>query len=267
MTINPSRISPQSLGQYPQYQVIQITSPEVFAANHIPKAIHVSPAELVCGIPPASGRLPELEQLTETFTRIGYDSTHTYVVCDDEGGGWAGRMAWTLDVIGHQSWKYLDGGLHAWALAGLGFESGSIQTKREFPTVNLTLNNRPIAEIDDIIPRINDEDLVIWDCRSYEEFVGEKTSSARAGHIPGASHLDWLRLMDPDKGLSLVDNFEELLQNKGITPEKDIITHCQTHHRSGLAYMAARLLGYPRIRAYHGSWSEWGNRFDTPVEL
>ena len=267
MTINPSPISPLSLEKNPEYNVIQVTSREVFVANHIPKAIHVAPSELVSGVPPASGRLPELEQLTKTFTRIGYDPNQTYVVCDDEGGGWAGRMAWTLDVIGHQSWKYLDGGLHAWASAGLSFESGSTQATTDVTTFELTLQNQPIAEISDILPRLGNEDLVVWDCRSYEEFIGQRTASARAGHIPGALHLDWLKLMDPDNGLSLVKNIDELLHSNGITKEKDIIAHCQTHHRSGLAYMAARLLGYKRIRAYHGSWSEWGNRSDTPVEL
>ena len=86
MTINPSPISPLSLEKSPEYKVIQVTSPEVFVAHHIPNAIHIAPSELVCGVPPASGRLPELQQLTTTFTRIGYDPSQTYVVCDDEGG-------------------------------------------------------------------------------------------------------------------------------------------------------------------------------------
>ena len=106
---------------------------------------------------------------------------------------------------------------------------------------------------------IDNDNIKIIDIRKPEDY--------EAGHIPGALHLDWLKLMDPDNSLSLVKNIDELLHSNGITKEKDIIAHCQTHHRSGLAYMAARLLGYKRIRAYHGSWSEWGNRSDTPVEL
>ena len=121
---------------------------------------------------------------------------------------------------------------------------------------------------------LEDDRVRILDCNviltPLEEGGFQLTSGReawRAGHIPGALHLDWLKLMDPDNGLSLVKNIDELLHSNGITKEKDIIAHCQTHHRSGLAYMAARLLGYKRIRAYHGSWSEWGNRSDTPVEL
>ena len=96
------------------------------------------------------------------------------------------------------------------------------------------------------------------DCRSWEEFTGQRVAAARAGHIPGAVHLDWLELMQRDHGLRLVDDLAGLLEKRGISPEQDVIAHCQTHHRSGLAYMVARLLGYPRIRAYHGSWVRVG---------
>ena len=132
--------------------------------------------------------------------------------------------------------------------------------------VNLSISSAPIAEIEDIKRCLSDTDLVIWDCRSIDEYEGTRRNAARAGHIPGARHLDWLDLMDEQDHLKLIKNAEALLQEHGIVRSKNIITHCQTHHRSGLTYMAARLLGFPRIRAYHGSWSEWGNQTDTPIE-
>jgi len=243
--------------------IVQVTTAEAYHAGHVPDAVHVEPNDLVSGIPPASGRLPSLEDLTGVFRRIGYTHDREVVTLDDEGGGWAGRLAWTLDIIGNPNWRYLDGGLRAWYAAGLPLTR--TPTPVNPSSVEIAIDTGPVAEADDILTRLEDPDVVIWDCRSAAEFHGRRRAAKRAGHIPGAVNLDWLDLMDLDRNLCLKENARGLLAEHGIVSERDVITHCQTHHRSGLTYMVARLLGFPRIRAYHGSWSEWGNRTDTPV--
>jgi thiosulfate/3-mercaptopyruvate sulfurtransferase len=112
---------------------------------------------------------------------------------------------------------------------------------------------------------ITDPGQQIWDVRSAEEYRGERSGARRAGHIPTALNLDWMRLKDPTRQLRLVEGLEGLLRNHGIDRDKRVITHCQSHHRSGLSYLVGRLLGFRDIRAFHGSWAEWGNRDDTPV--
>lgn len=261
----PTLISPAELAdRLPEdLLVVQVASRRAYDAGHLPGAVHVAPQELVAGIPPATGRLPERAQLTAVLRRIGYDHGRQVVVLDDEGGGWAGRFAWTLDVVGNTNWRYLDGGLHAWHGAGLPLAT---EPPAAAPSaVDVDLDRGPIAEAEDILAALDKPELLVWDCRSAEEYHGIRSGSARAGHIPGAIHLDWLELMNRSRHLRLVENLGEVLAGHGIEPGRDVITHCQTHHRSGLTYMAARLLGFPRIRAYHGSWSEWGNRPDTPV--
>ena len=115
---------------------------------------------------------------------------------------------------------------------------------------------------------IDDDDQAIWDARSPEEYRGEKVAAQRGGHIPGAINIDWLELMDRERQLRLVDlqDLQQRLDKLGLSKDKTVITHCQTHHRSGLSYLAMKILGYDRIKGYHGSWSEWGNLPSTPVE-
>ena len=102
-------------------------------------------------------------------------------------------------------------------------------------------------------------------CRPWEEIAGTKIFAARGGHIPGAINLDWLELMDRNNQLRLRTDIRNLIEDRGIRSANSVITHCQTHHRSGLTYLVGKLLGL-NIKAYHGSWSEWGNDPDTPIE-
>lgn len=245
--------------------LVHVATAAAFQAAHIAGAVLVEPGELVSGTPPAPGRLPDPPRLEALLARIGYRADQTVVAYDDEGGGWAGRLIWTLDVIGHTDWAYLNGGIQAWVAAGLPVATGPEPAPR--PTrVSVTIDPAPIAEIPDVLAAIGDPASVIWDARSQAEYLGLRSGSRRAGHVPGAVNLDWLALMDPARQLRLIADLPAVLAAHGITPDKQVITHCQTHHRSGLTYLAARLLGFPRVRAYHGSWSEWGNRDDTPVE-
>ncbi len=245
--------------------LVDVGAAERYAQAHIPGAVLVTPQELVDGRPPATGRLPDVARLEALCSRLGLRDGLKVVAYDDEGGGWAGRLLWTLEVVGHHDWAYLDGGIHAWQASGR-----HIEQRPNTPTpasFEVRIDPEPIAEAEDILAalELGDADLVVWDARSAAEYRGERQAAARSGHIPGAINLDWLELMDRERQLRLREDSAELLTSRGITPDKLIVTHCQTHHRSGLTWLAARLLGYPRLKAYHGSWSEWGNRDDTPI--
>lgn len=260
----PSLISADELAELtPAPLLVQVTSREAHAAGHPPGAMLVTPEELVSGIPPVTGALPSVERLTALFRRIGLAPEREVVLFDDEGGGWAGRLAWTLDVVGHPRWRYLDGGLRAWRAAGLPLTTAPASNAPS--NVDIAIDPAPMAEAEELLARLGDADLLVWDSRSAEEYAGRRVAARRSGHIPGAINLDWLELMDVKRDLRLIERLPERLAARGIVPERDVVVHCQTHHRSGLAYMAARLCGFPRIRAYPGSWAEWGNRDDTPI--
>ncbi len=243
--------------------IIDLCREENYVAGHLPGAIHIAPLELTGGVKPAVGKLPSVERLNSLFSTIGYTPESQIVVYDDEGGGWAGRFVWTLDVIGHARTSYLNGGLTAWIAAG--FPLTTRQPVIKATSTNLRVDRQFIAEKKDVLASIDDPETLIWDARSAEEYAGTKVVASRGGHVPGAINLDWLDTMDEQNNLELMDGLQPLLESRGITRDKNIITHCQTHHRSGLTYLVGKMLGY-NIRAYHGSWAEWGNDPDTPIE-
>ena len=262
-----SRLSNSHLGEPHREDsrllIVDLSNEQNYRSGHVPGAGWVSPRELVAGTPPAPGKLPAKQRLDQLFSRLGLQPDHHVIAYDDEGGGWAGRFLWTLDVIGHSSYSYLNGGLWAW-------RAGNIPLQQEAVTpasnnVSVVIHNEAIAELDEILRNLQQPEFVIWDARGAEEYSGEKHTALKAGHIPGAIHCDWLELMDPQRDMRIRADVKELLAKKGLTGERPIVTHCQSHHRSGLTYLVGKMLGF-NIRAYPGSWSEWGNHPTTPVE-
>ena len=265
----PLILEPAELEQvlkHPQLMIVDLSQAQTHAQLHIPGAIHVSPAELVSGVAPASGKLPSLDRLTALFSRIGYEPRKHIVVYDDEGGGWAGRFIWTLDVIGHKHYSFLNGGLHSWYREGFPVTPEKVAPAPS--SVELRIDKQVMADVPMILDKLDTPKVKIWDARARDEYDGSRITAARPGHIPGAVHLNWLDLIDRERNLRLYpeSTLREKLQQAGIETDDEIITHCHSHHRSGLSYFVASALGY-RVRAYDGSWSEWGNLPDTPVEI
>lgn len=243
--------------------VVDLCRAETWQRFHLPGAVHVEPAALVSGEKPATGKLPTISRLNALFSGIGYSPDKTIIAYDDEGGGWAGRFIWTLDLIGHRKKHMLDGGIHAWQAAGLPLNS-EIRPPR-VTAVEVTIDPGLLVTKEDLVAALSSPDTLVWDARSREEYTGARVLAARGGHIPGAVNLDWLQVMDRDNNLKVRADIEAVLASLGIVPGKKIVTHCQTHHRSGLTWIVGKSIGLD-IRAYDGSWSEWGNDPATPIE-
>lgn len=236
-------------------------------AGHVPGALFLDHRRLLAGEGEVPNEVPSVEALSRLFSSLGLTRDTHVVAYDDEGGGWAGRLLWTLELIGHTRYSYLNGGLHAWREAGLPL---STETHAPTPSDYQAELLHPEVAIDrlELEERLGDKGFAIWDARSRAEYDGEKGNNRRLGHMPGAVNLEWTRAMDAERGLRLRDYAELVteLEAIGITPDMEVVTHCQSHHRSGFTWLVGRALGFEKIRAYAGSWQEWGNRDDTPIE-
>lgn len=246
--------------------IVDLCRPQTYAQAHIPGAVHVEYGQIVAARPPVMGLLPSEEQLSQVLGSLGLTG-HTFVVAyDDEGGGRASRLLWTLDVVGHQHHALLNGGLHTWVAENRPLSAEAAVAKPS--SCPVTFNDDAVADKDYILNHLDDPSVVLLDTRSPPEYSGLDRHAERAGHIPGAVNFDWVNALDRSRSLRLrpEEDLRSALTNLGVTPEKEIVTYCHTHHRSAHTYMVLKSLDYPNIKGYPGSWSEWGNSPETPVE-
>ncbi len=265
----PLLIEPAELAAHlgnPQLRLIDLNAAPLYARVHLPGAVPLEYAAITAARPPAQAELPAPAQLSAAFSAIGLRPEHHVVAYDDEGNGRAARLLWTLEAVGHRGASLLNGGLKAWLAEGRPTESGRPAIAPTPYPVQIV--GDVAANKDYILAHLKDSGVVLVDARSPEEYAGRTKRAARAGHIPGAVNFPWTEAMDPQRQLRLKNQtqLKRMLEELGVTPNKEVITYCQTHHRSAHTYMVLKILGYPRVKAYPGSWSEWGNLPDTPIE-
>ncbi|MBS4153237.1 rhodanese-like domain-containing protein [Cobetia sp. MC34] len=270
----PLIVEPQQLAEmldHPDIVIVDVPLKAQSHARHVPGARLLDFKQLVGSNDDDIPGVPSPEALSGVMSALGITRDSHVVAYDDEGGGWAGRLLWTLALLGHTRYSYLNGGLHAWQGDGLPLsDTASDWSPSEYHAAYMDTN--VMATREDILDRLAAEDpqesVVVWDARSAEEYRGEKGQNARLGHIPGAVHFEWTEAMDRERNLRIRDYAELLteLGARGLNPEQHIVTHCQSHHRSGLTWLVGQALGFSDVRAYPGSWKEWGNRDDTPIE-
>ena len=247
--------------------IVNLCDSDDFKNQRIPGSIHIHSAEVYGGKKPTPGLVPSNERLQKLTSRLGLRNNLQVVAYDDEGGGHASRLVWTLYLLTHRCASVLNGGIQAWLQDGLPtVENDSIAETPKY--INIDVDRTVVATQNYIKARLGAPDLALLDARTWEEYQGSRVLARRGGHIPGAVNLNWVDSMDPDNSLRLKPKRElkSILSERRITPDREVIVYCQTHHRSAHSWMMLRHLGYPRVRGYAGSWSEWGNDPETPIE-
>jgi thiosulfate/3-mercaptopyruvate sulfurtransferase len=239
-------------------------SQEQFAAGHIPGAVYLGVNQIRLALKEPGFMIPPDYEIEEILGQLGITGETMVVAYDDQGGLNASRLFFTLDYVGHGKMALLNGGLTKWVAEGRALS-------KEAPQVATTVyrihpDTPRVASARWIVANLGKPNLSLVDSRSPKEFRGEDVRAKRGGHIPGAANIEWTQNLTADKTFKPADELLNLYEKAGVTKNKTTVTYCQTMHRATVSYFVLRLLGYPDVRGYDRSWSEWGNDPSLPLE-
>jgi thiosulfate/3-mercaptopyruvate sulfurtransferase len=213
-----------------------------------------------------------------TFERLlserGIANDTTLVLYGDKNNWFAAYAYWYLKIYGHGDVRILDGGRQKWADEGREFTTETPQPRQ----ADYEANERDESirtYRDSVRAQIGQQSKALVDVRSPQEYAGdlvappgyEQEGAQRAGHIPTAASIPWATAVRDDGTFKSADELRELYEGKGVTPEKEVTAYCRIGERSAHTWFVLReLLGYETVKNYDGSWTEWGNLVDVPIE-
>lgn len=251
----------------PSVALIEVGSLENYEAGHIPGAIHVNPgSQLTNPEDSTQGQVMTQDALTELFSGLGITHDTTVVIYDESRNLSASRAYWVLKYYQHDDVRIYNGGKNLWVAEGNELSTEVVEVSpSDYVAREADPEIRTTAEY--VMERIDDEGVIMCDTRNAEEYAGTDVRADRGGHIPGAINIDWVYNVDSDGLFKSAEELYALYTAAGFSPDKQIITYCQTGVRGAHTWFVLReLLGFPDVRNYDGSWAEYGNRDDTPIQ-
>ena len=230
-----------------------------YSEGHIPGAVHLD-LFAFHWIDTTKQGIENFNNQTKTLlSYLGVTPEKKVIFYDSVSGMLAARGVWMLMYFSHQNTMMLDGGFSKWQKENL-----SIETKPNgFKPSNFTgkINSEIISGFEYI--RDNLENIKILDARSTGEYDGSTIRAAQSGHIPNSINIDWNQNIKDD---GTFKSDEELSKMYDFPKDTEIVTYCQGAYRAANSFLVLKKLGFTNIRVYLGSWGEWGNRLELPIE-
>ena len=213
-------------------------------------------------------------QFERLMAERGISNETTVVLYGDKNNWFAAYAYWYLKVYGHGDVRLLDGGRQKWIDEGRDMTL-EIPAPPPVEYVAQGLDESIRVRRDDVLAGLGDPAIALVDVRSPQEYAGElvappgyeQEGASRSGHIPGAQSIPWATAVRDDGTFRDLDELRETYESRGVTPDKEVRAYCRIGERSAHTWFVLReLLGYENVKNYDGSWTEWGNLVDVPIE-
>jgi len=266
----PMLVTVDWLGEHlhdPSLVLLQIGEKKEYGKGHIPGAQFLEYESI--STPHGQGlmlELPPIEQLVSVFETLGVSNDSHIILYF--GTNWVTpttRVYWTLDYMGlGDRTSILNGGLAAWEAT-----HHPLSTESKLPakgSITPTARREIVADAAWVSTHLNQVGVTIIDARTHEFYTGSQSDgNPRSGHIPGATNLSYLDVVDQDNNkFKSADALKELFKSAGLKPGNLMVSYCHIGQRATVLYFTAKMLGYD-AKMYDGSWEDWSHRKDLPI--
>jgi thiosulfate/3-mercaptopyruvate sulfurtransferase len=245
----------------------------LYDQGHIPSAVKI---DWVADLnDPVVRDYLDRERFEKLLSAKGIGNDTTVIFYGDKNNWWATYAFWVFKLFGHNDARIMNGGRAKWIAEGRDMS----REVPSYPAAEYKAQERDDSTIrafrDQVREHIKKDGTALVDVRSPQEYSGERThmpeypqeGTLRGGHIPTAQSIPWAQAVKEDSTFKSREDLEALYGGKGITPDKDVIAYCRIGERSSHTwFVLTYLLGYPQVRNYDGSWTEWGNGVGLPIE-